>query len=485
MGVYRWIMVSFVLIFLAGCTMSEEEKTQYLIGHQSLETSVAKSLETSFFTVGQWPEAKWWEVFGSERLNSLMEVALDQNPTLQNVEQRVELAKQEAMIARSKLLPLLFFNGSDNWAYLSKNGLYKAFNPSLPRNAYDVDLTLAFTYEFDFWSKYRNRFRAAIGRQKAEEAQQAQVELIVTTSVAQAYFALKTNLIKSRLLRELFAAQKGILGLQNSLLKNALYSKIPVYLAKENVLEVEKQIEAVEEEIATDRHLLNILVGQGPDTKLDVDTALPPLPKSIVIPETLSAELLSRRPDLMASIWRVEAWAHEVGAARAEYLPNINLAANLGVESVTWKKLFYSSSITPGILPSFSLPVYTADEIQANIDAKLAEFYAALQDYNDLVLKSAAEVADMLVISKSIFAQHEDQVEIVACAKSRYELIQLRQKKGLDNSLQNYALQIEVLQKQLDDIDLIFGQYLTTVKLIKSLGGGYFSDFVPISKGCS
>ena len=474
------------LTFLSGClnlTPSSEEQAQNLIPTPSLDNTVEKALDTPFFSVGSWPEENWWDVFTNLQLNELMNRALAQNPTLQSIQRQVENAKQRSIIARGQLFPLLFFNASDNLQFLSKNGLYRALNPNLPLSAGLIDMTLAFTYEFDFWSKYRNIFQAALGREKAEEASQAQVKLIITTAVAQAFFALKTNLIKAELYRDLCEVRKNIFNLQNLLLKNALSSKLPVYLSEEVLLESEKLIFAIEEEVEVDKHLLNILIGNGPDVPLGIDAELPSLPKTLVIPECLSLNLLSRRPDLMAQIWRVEALAHEIGVARADFFPNINLSAILGLESFHFSNLFNGSSGTGSAEPAFTLPIYTAGTIQANIDSKRALFDAALFDYNDLLLKSAQEVADLLVLAKSIYGQQSMQAVIVGCADARYGLTELRKQNGLDNDFQIYALQEEVIQKKLANIDLIYGQYLATVKLIKALGGGYASDFLPIAKG--
>ncbi len=465
--------------------MSKDEQSKDIICTPVLTSSIENSLETPFFSVGNWPQESWWTVFHSEQLDQLIQTALTQNPNLQSIQRKVDEAKQRSIIARSKLFPLVFFNASDNWQYLSKNGLYRALNPEIARNANLIDLTLAFTYEFDFWSKYRNQFRAALGRERAEEASQAQVKLIVTTAVAQAFFALKTNLVKADLIIELDQVRKNIFELQKILLANALYSKLPVYLSEEEMLESGKMVDQIQEQVAEDRHLVNILVGNGPDAPIITDASLPTLPPTLAIPENVSLNLLGRRPDLMAQIWRVEALAHDVGAARANYFPNVNLSAFLGLESLNYNQLFKAQSETAGVNPAISLPLYTAGEIQANIDSKHAQFDSAVFEYNELILKSSQEVADLLVLATSIFKQQAKQVTIVNSADARYELTLLRQQNGLDNALQVYAYQEALLKKKIENIDLVYGQYLATVKLIKALGGGYTSGFVPIEKGAS
>ena len=83
---------------------------------------------------------------------------------------------------------------------------------------------------------------------------------------------------------------------------------------------------------------------------------------------------------------------------------------------------------------------------------------------------------------KPSLSKKEDQLQIVDAAKERFELTVLRQQKGLDNLLTQYAFQEEWIQKQLDDVSLLYSQYLAAVKLIKALGGGYHSEYsVPLT----
>lgn len=479
----KWVISG--LIFLCGCvSMPKDQQTENLISPPSVTTSVQNSVDSGFFYVGNWPEENWWEVFNSEELNGLIAQALNQNPTVQSFARRVEFAKQEAKVVRSKLFPLLFFDADETWEYLSHNGLYRAFNPDIPINANLIDLTLSFTYEFDFWGKNRHLFNAALGETKAQEAEAAQVILMTTTAVAQSYFALKTNLVRKMLFEELYDVRSKIFNLQNLLQEKALLSKLQPLLSEERLLESEKLVFSIEEEVETDKHLINILMGKGPDEFIPVDFELPSKLKKIALPNNLSLDLLSRRPDLIAQIWRVESLAHEVGAAKADFYPNINLTAFLGLESIAYRLLFKSESNTGGLQPAIHLPIFTAGAIRANIRAKKAQFDEAVFAYNELLLKSAGEVADLLVLAKSLFQQKRDQDQIIEAAQTRYDLTKLRQISGLDNIISQYYVREELILKELDDVSLLYTQYVAAIKLIKALGGGYESSYsIPLTKG--
>lgn len=145
----------FLLLFSGCClSLSEEEQRENLMEPLSLDLSLERSLATPFFGEGEWPTRAWWEELNFPQLNDLIALALVQNPKMDQIERRIEYAWQEANIARARLFPSIYFNATDDYQYLSKNGLYRAFNPNIPLSANLIDLKLNFSYEFDIWEKF-------------------------------------------------------------------------------------------------------------------------------------------------------------------------------------------------------------------------------------------------------------------------------------------------------------------------------------------
>ncbi|MEI8329629.1 MAG: TolC family protein, partial [Chlamydiia bacterium] len=358
MPFFKKELIYFSLLLLSSClSLTEQELTQNVLQLPTIAQTAQQGVESGYFQEGAWPEKEWWEIYKDSHLSVFIKEALSNNPSLQSIEKKVELARQNAKVVRAQLFPLLFFDATETWQYLSHNGLYRAFNPKIPIGANLIDLSLSFTYEFDFWSKNLNAFRAAIGQAKADEAEAAQVALMTTTAVAQAYFALKTNLKKKKLLQTLTDCSHEIYGLQIFLKEQALYSKLIPLLGGQDYQEAEKFLVAIEEEIQVDKHLLNILVGRGPDQIVELDEQIIALPEQLTLPSTLSLDLLSRRPDLMAQIWRVEAFGKDVAIAKADFYPNVNLVGLAGLESVAYSLLFGQASSKAALQPAIHLPI--------------------------------------------------------------------------------------------------------------------------------
>lgn len=469
-GLYLLVLA----IFLPSClSMSRREQEQYVLEQPVFTASTRKALQQPEFLRGNWPEKNWWEMFHSKELSSLIESALESNPSISAIKERIEFAREQAVIARSKLSPYVYFNADDEFTLVSKYGIIHTLNPCLKRLVNLIDLNLLFTYEFDFWSKYRNLTRSALAKAASDIAQSKQVELIVSASLATAYFGLKTNLQKKRLYEEFANVRKKFLNLQTLLNQKALLSMIPITHSEEGYLAAKKSIAQIEQEIETTKHLINILRGMGPDEPLAIDDSCLDFTYKIVIPENLNLNLIARRPDLAAAIFRASALAHEVGAAIAEFFPNISLSGLLGLESLRLNKLFNSASGTFAIEPALNLPIFTAGAIRANVRGKKALYNQAIFEYNELLLRSTQEIADTLSTLRAIFQKKEEQKQIVKQADLRLHIVYRNFSKGLDDLLQVYQSEEALISQQLIDVDLLYEEYMGTIKFIKALGGGY------------
>jgi NodT family efflux transporter outer membrane factor (OMF) lipoprotein len=459
---------------LFGClAMSPQEKNKHKMGPVEIASSISQGLDSGFLVEGNWPEEDWWNQFQSPSLNLMIQEAIEQNPSLKAIESRVAQAKQAALVNKSKLFPTLFFNADDNWRHLSKHGFTHLLNPKLGLSGYEVDLSLSFQYEFDFWGKYRNLFRSALGEMKAEEAEFAQAKLVLTTSLAQSYFGLLISKQKEKFYQELCAVRLHKLTLQKKMVAGALSSILPPLLDDVGLQEANENLLAIRDEIATQKHLINILRGVSPDVEVLIDPLSKETLGSIYLPKNLSMGLLSRRPDLMAQIWRVEALANQVSAAKADFFPNVNIVAFAGLCSTSFSNLFQVLSQTTGADPALTLPIFTGGSIRANLKKKKALFDEAVYSYNQLILVSVQEVADLLTHIETAFAQKQLQQISLEDTKKRLELTNLRKAGGLDAEFAPLNYQEEVIFQSLKDLGILYNQYAFTIKLIKALGGGY------------
>lgn len=469
---WRWINLFFsLLLLMQACAPIPDHETARISESIHFGTTLGAARESGDFNIGEWPRECWWEDFRDPILTKLIEAALDLSPTLKKAEARLKGAAQFALQKRAKLFPEVDFTPSDNWQHLSRNGFFREFAPTIPAVVNDVIIALSFSYEFDFWGKNRDLFNAALGQAAALAAEKNQVELILSTSIAFTYFELQFLLCKQFVLHQIEENTQAISDLRHLRARHALDPSIPVLDSQFNTLDIQTQLVAVDQQIQQHLHKLKALSGLGQDEFLNIEYQ--PLESVIVtLPETLSLDLISRRPDLIAQKARVEAASKEISAAKTDFYPDVNLVALAGFESVVWSKLFTKRDYSGSFNPAIHLPIFTAGRLKAQLMEKVENFNEAVFGYNELILQTAQEVCDNL----SDLLLLQDQIELrkraLKTTREEAELTLWRVQHALDDQLTLLSAENAVLQSKLSLAALEYGKQLSGILLIRSLGGG-------------
>ena len=194
-----------------------------------------------------------------------------------------------------------------------------------------------------------------------------------------------------------------------------------------------------------------------------------------ILPSEISLNLVARRPDLMAQIWRVESTAKEIGAAKKDFYPNVNLSAFGGFDSLQFDNLFTWANKTGTLLPAIKLPIFTGGLLQANLGVKAYAFEEAVRSYDELVLKAAKEVADEITTLHKISEQLRVQRKLVESKTYNFSLAAARFQQGITTFISVLQADEDVLNQEFVTIDLDYMRLVSTLKLIRALGGGYRS----------
>lgn len=463
------------LILLHGCVTIPDLNDEGKLTSVSLDSSVNEALADANFDRGDWPSSNWWAMFHDPQLNCLIQKALVKSPTLQKAITEMDQAWQQANIRKSAFWPELDFSAQDNWQYYGKNSFLRSLAPQVPASINQIDLSINFFYEIDFWGKNRHLFESALGLAKAQSAEAAQATLVVSTAIALAYFDLQISLKKLRTLKGIKDVRGSRLNVITMRRMHALSTDIEKIQNETPILDVDALILQYQQQIDLDKHLINVLIGQGPDTEEIFVQPSAIFDQPFPLPENISLNLLARRPDLMAQIWRVEAAAHQIGVAKTLFYPNVNLSAFGGLESLHFNDLFSWDSKIGSLLPALNLPIFTAGKLRANVNAKEAQYETAVFAYNELLLNAAREVADQITIFRSINEQLDVQKKNVDSLVQRYDLMSLRFTDGIANYISVLSAEEDVLNQRLQLYDVEYGRFISVLKLIRALGGGYDS----------
>jgi NodT family efflux transporter outer membrane factor (OMF) lipoprotein len=455
------------LIFIAGCVKIPLDEANC----KMLETPC---IETGYASEGEFPDPNWWEMFGDPQLTALIQRALEDSPTLSRVAARVMEADAEASVKFSRLLPQLGLSASVNYQNLGKFNLFRAYAPTIfPAHVDEYTLDLNISYEVDFWGKNRHIYRSALGRAQAEIAEQQTAILVLTTSVASIYFKLQAEMQQLKLLEEERKIVEKISGLTQSRQENALDSTTQVLITDNQVLALDQSIQYSIQRVGLARHILNRLIGQGPDLCEDVRQVSLNCNIHFPLPCNISSELLFRRSDLVAQIWRIEAAAHMVGAAETEFYPSIDLFAVLGLEGVFSDRFFNWGSRFRSIMPAIHIPIFTAGRLRANLREKRAEFEQMIYRYNEDVLYAAQEVADQILILRTTNENLKSEELLLQNKMQNRDFAKSRYLNAIESLSHYLDAENQLLQEQIENIALQYQQITAVIQLIKALGGGY------------
>ncbi len=470
------------LLLSTGCMkIPTDEANCKMLDTPCVDTGEA--LSQNGFIEGDFPNPCWWEMFNDPQLSRLIDRALEDSPTLTRVAAQVQAAEAEASIKLSSLFPTLGLNASANYGKLGKFNLFRAYAPTIfPAHVDEYKLNLEINYELDFWGKNRNIYRSALGQAKAEMAEQQTAILVLTTSVASTYFQLQAEMQQLALLQEQKKILNDLFNLSQHRQENAVDSSIQVLITDIQTLEIDQSIQFSIQRVELARHMLNMLIGQGPHLCEEVETISLNTEIAFPLPCNISSELLTRRSDLMAQIWRIEAAAHMVGAAKAEFYPRIDFLTILGLDGVFSDRFFSWGSRLRQVMPAIHIPIFTAGRLRANLREKRAEFEEMIYSYNESVLKAAQEVADQIVILRTVSENLKSEKLLLENKTQNKNLADIRYKNAID-SLSNYlTTENDLLQEEINNLSLQYQQRTAVIQLIKALGGGYFATEVPL--GC-
>ncbi|MGO9200151.1 MAG: efflux transporter outer membrane subunit [Limisphaerales bacterium] len=416
----------------------------------------------------------FWEVFEDAVLNGLEQEATTNSPDLRAAFQRVEQARAVARITRADLFPGLSFDPNGNRTHYSANRTTQPGAPVLGYTGNEFFLPLDLSYEVDLWGRVRRSFRAAREQAQASAAAYQNVLLSLQANVAQTYFLIRSIDLDRRVLAAAIELRKKNLALVESLHQGGADSAVDVAQAETELSSAQADLLGLDLRRVQLENALAVLCGQTASSfsLAETDRLYQPPP----VPLGLPAELLERRPDVAEAERSMAAASEGIGVAKAAFFPAIQLTGSAGVESVELKDIFNWESRAWSLGPNLSLPLFEGGRIRAGVQRARAAYQEAVALYRSQVLVAFHEVEDGLAGLRLLQEQFEAQMRAVDGARKSAELSRIRYREGLASYLEVVVADRTMLETQIAAYDLNGQRVVTTVQLIKALGGGWRAD---------
>jgi NodT family efflux transporter outer membrane factor (OMF) lipoprotein len=431
--------------------------------------SLAASRSLAGAERAEWPREDWWQRFGDPQLDRLIEEGLAGAPALRLARARVERALALAQASGAARAPQVDASGNMTRQRYSQNGV---FPPPIAGASYtQTQLALSFGYDLDFWGRNRALYESALDAARAAEADAFASRVLLSTEIARVYIQLARGFEQLELAKTALGEREALQRLTQQRVSAGLDSRVELKQVETSIPVARQRLAQLEEEIAVDRAQLAALAGQGPDRGLELG---PPAVQAAAVglPSVVPADLLGRRPDVLAQRWRVESARRAIDASKAEFYPDVNLAALVGVQTVTLSKLLEAGSAIPSVGAAIRLPIFDGGRLRGNLAAKDADFDLAVEQYNQTLLDALREVVAQLAAMRSVRSQAVEVESALASAEEAYQLALARYRARVGSYLQVLAAEAPVLEQRVARADLRARELDVSVNLVRALGGG-------------
>lgn len=430
-----------------------------------------KTLANAPVSPAAWPKSDWWRSFADPQLDHLIDEALAASPSLRVAAARTRKALAAADASAASLRPRVDGSASATRQRYSEHGV--AAPPLGGSTQTFAQLQATLTFELDFWGKNRSAEEAALGAARAAEVDAYAARLALSTEIARAYVELQRVYLQRDVAEASLGEREQIQALTRDRNAAGIDSRLEVKQAESALPATREQIAEIDDQIALARNRIAALIGAGPDRGLAIERPGASALMGFGLPSTAPAELIGRRPDVVALRWRIESARNDVTSAKAEFYPNVNLLAFAGLQSLGVSSLLKAASGAAGAGPAITLPIFDAGRLRANLAGKDADVDIAIEQYNQALADAMRDVADQVATYRSVAAQRAQQQMAIATAREAYELALLRYREGVGNYLQVLSAEQPMLAQQSLDADLHARERDVLINLVRALGGGY------------
>lgn len=441
-------------ILLAACTVGPKYKRPAVAAPDTYRNNFPGQASTTASLADQ----KWDEVFRDPELQKLIRAAIQNNYDVQIAASRILQAQAQVGIAHANQLPSI----SGGPGFITEH---------LPIFTFSAFTLLAnFSWELDFWGRYRKATEAARADLLASEWNRREVIATLVQSVATGYFQLRELDLELDISRRTLTARQDSLRLTQVLLSGGAGTLLDVRQAQQLVETAAEAIPDLERQIAQEEDQISTLIGANPQA---IPRGLPLTQQNIpaTVPAGLPSQLLERRPDIRQAEQQLVAANANIGVAKAQFFPSLPLTGSAGVESAHLSNLLSSASWTANV--PLSQPIYTGGALKSNLRLAEAQAQQAVLTYRQTVQRAFQQVSDALIAYQKFRTYREHQETLTSAAADADRLSNMLFKAGSTSYLQVLTNETNYFTAELNLARARLNEALSLVQIYIALGGGW------------
>jgi len=412
---------------------------------------------------------KWWEIYQDPQLNSLEDHIANNNQSLRQALETYLAARDQVSAVRANLFPTLSGNLSASRDQVSAN------RPTASKggvtNYSDLAIGGQASWEPDFWGRIRRTVEAARESSQASAADMANIDLSLHAEMAADYFQLRGLDAQTKLLTATVSDLENQLDLTQRRMAGGVANGADVAQSLTQLETVRAQLADIGVARAQFEHAIGTIANYNlsdftiPQSPLDL-----PLPK---VPVGVPSQLLQRRPDIAAAERQTAAANEQIGIAVSAFYPTISLGGAGGFESGNPGTWIQGPSALWSLGAQAAQLLFDAGQRRALTSEARHSYEAQVAGYRNTVFQAFNDVEDQLSGLRILEQESVVEKRAVASAQNSFDLSNQRYKGGVTSYLEVLTAETTLIDNQRTAIDLQTRQFVASVGLVRSLGGGW------------
>jgi NodT family efflux transporter outer membrane factor (OMF) lipoprotein len=452
------------------------------------------------FDFGAELPADWWRLFESPELNTLIEQAIKNYPSITaqqaalrqardnvraqqgvffpQVQGQLTQARQKQSLATAEsslsVAPVASTPpGAGGSGSPSAASLASELAPFLITNIYTASVNVSYT--FDIFGGERRQLE---GLQAQVEAQKYQLEasyLTLTSNVAATAIQMASIREQIAATHEIIALEEKQLNLIQRQFDIGSRARAEVLQQQSNLSTVRATLPALQQQLSVTDHQLAVLVGQFPHDAAPASFELSSLKLPVDLPVSLPSALVARRPDIKVQEMAMRQASAAVGVATANLFPQVTLQAQTGDQSTLLSTWFSPAAAMWGLTSNLTQPIFAGGTLRARRRAAIDAYDQTQAQYRLAVLNAFQNVADSLTALENDAQAVGAQFDAQTAAKASLDLIQRQYDAGAVGYVSLLTAQQTYQQARIAYVRAVASRYADTVTLFQALGGGWWN----------
>ena len=437
------------------------------------EAAVASAAQNSL------GDQNWSLVFQEPELQELIRKALANNYDVRIAAQHILEQAQQVRITRSQQFPTITVGGTgagvDIPSLNSSSGSGSSNSSSgsaLTSPIVEGAFSLSAAWTPDFWGLYRKQTEAQRDQLLAQEWAQRAVRMTLVEQVATAYLQLRALDDQLAIAKQTVDIRQQSVKLTTTLETGGAAPLSDVRQAEQLLYTASSQVPQLEQQIQQQENGLQLLLGEnpGPIMRQAARTIAPP-PQDV--PVGLPSQLLTRRPDIEQAEAQLKAANANIGAARAQFFPQLTLSASAGIGGNSFPTIFGSNSRTIYGIGQLAQPLFEGGKLKGQLELSKETEKELVLNYQKTIAGAFRDVSNALIALNKQRAYRIEQEKLVAAAQDATRLARVRYQGGATAYLEVLTTDSSLFSAQLSLVAAQQSEADALVQLYAALGGGW------------